>query len=465
MAVTLGRLPAFVGIVLLGGALSAPAAAAEPLRLGLRDVVERAVAASHFVKAGAFDTAKADAGVRKARALRILPEVTLNLTGGLVPEARGSVVSSPDSSGDTDNLGPYCRLELRLVQPLWTFGRVDAAEALAGEGLAAQLARRALTGENVAFDAAQAYWALAAASRGEAVARDMRGDFDELQAEVEKRVADESSGVNDADLLDVRTSRYSTDRLFLDAAEARRASLDGLRALLGLSGGEEPLLVEEPPPALEIDESRSASVAALAVERHPEVLALAAAARALAARVELERRSRNPVLYVAGRIGYAVAGNRDRQSNPWVEDEYNHTRVGAELGLNWDANPYRKGIEISEAVAEHQSLLEQLEALRAKVGLDARRALREAWRTRSLLDSARTALKAAKSRLRLVLDNWETGTGEVADAIDAYEKYYRLRVEEPQREYELNVALARLSFVLGDVNLYLGWVHNGKVSL
>lgn len=465
MAVIPGRLPALAGVVLLGGALSVSAVAAEPPRLGLREALERAVAESHLVKAGGFEVAKAGEGVRKARALRILPEVTFNLAGGLVPEARGTVVYSPDSSSSPDNLGPYYRLEIRLVQPLWTFGRLDAAAALAGEGLAAQQARRALTGENVAFSAAQAYWALAAASRGEAIAREMRSDFAELQLEVEKLVADESSGVSTAELLDVRTSGYSTDRLFSDAREARRAAADALRALLAQTGEEEPLLVEEPPPAIEIDESRSANVVAQAVERHPEVRALTAVARALAAKVELERRSRNPVFYIAGRLGYALASNRDEQNNPWVEDEYNHTRIGAEIGLNWDANLYRSSIGISEAVAEHQALLEQLEALRAMVGIEARRALREALRTSSLLDSARTALKAATSRLRLVLDNWETGIGEVADAIDAYEKYYRLRIEEPQREYELNVSLARLGFVLGDVNLYLGWVHDGKVSL
>ncbi len=464
MAVIPGRLPALAGVLLLGGALSASTAAAGLPRLGLREVVERAVTGSPLVKAGAFDVAKAGEGVRKARALSILPEVTFNLTGGLVPEARGTVVYSPDSSSEPDNYGPYYRLEIRLVQPLWTFGKFDAAETLAGEGLAAQQARRALIGENVAIDAAQAYWALAAASRGEAVAAEMRKAFVELQREVEKRVADAGSGVSEADLLNVRTSSYSTDRLYFDAHEARRAAVDVLRALLALTGEEEPLLVEEPPPAGGIDESRSAEVAARAVEAHPEVRAMAAVARTLAAKVELERRSRNPVFYVAGRVGYALASNRDQQNNPWVDDEYNHSRIGAELGLNWDGNLYRKSIEISEAVAEHQALLEQLAALRAKVGVEAHRALRESRRTRALLDSARTALKAAKSRLRLVLDNWETGVGDVADAIDAYEKYYRLRIEEPQREYELNVSLARLGFVLGDLNLYLGWVHDGKVS-
>lgn len=465
MAVMRRRKPALAGATLLGVLLAVSPAAAEAPPLGVREVVERAVAESHLLKAGAFDVARAGEAVRKARALRILPEITLDLAGGLVPEARGTVVSSPDSSGELGDLGPFYRLELKLVQPLWTFGRIDAAEALAREGLAAQQARRTLTGENVAYDAAKAYWALAAASRGEAIARSMRGDFDKLQREVEKRLADENSGVSDADLLEVRASSYSIDRLFLDALEARRATGDALRVLLALKGEAEPALVEEPPPAVEVDERRTAEVVARAVEAHPEVRAMAAAARALAAKVEVQRTSRNPVLFIAGGVGLAHAGNRDEQDNPWVNDDFNYSRIGAEIGMKWDANLYRRSIDVSEARAEQRAVLEQLEVLRARVGVEVRRALRESQRTRALLDSARSALKAAKSRLRLVLDNWETGLGEVGDAIDAYEKYYRLRVEEPQREYELNVALARLGFVLGDVNLYLGWVHDGKVSL
>lgn len=465
MVVIFGRLPALAGVALLGGALAASSVSAETARLGLRDVVQRALAESHLLKAGAFEVAKAGEGVRKARALRLLPEVTLGLEGGLVPEARGTVVYSPDSSGSLEDLGPYYRIELKLVQPLWTFGRLDATEALAREALAAQQARRTLAGENVALDATKAYWALSAAARGEAVARNMRRDFDELRREVEKRLADESSGVDDADLLEVRTNSYSIDRLYYDALEVRSASADTLRVLLSLAGADEPTLVDEPQPAVEIDESRTAHAVAQAVEAHPEVKALTAATRVLAAKVDLQRRSRNPVIFIAGGVGFAQAGNRDEQDNPWVDDNFNYSRIGAEIGLKWDANLYRTGIDVSEALAEHRALLEQLELLRAKIGIEVRRALREAQRTRVVLDSARTALKAAKSRLRLVLDNWETGVGEVKDAIDAYEKYYRLRIEEPQREYDLNLALARLGFVLGDVNLYLGWVHDGKVSL
>ena len=55
------------------------------------------------------------------------------------------MVYSPDSSSDLDSLGPFYRLELKFVQPLWTFGKLDALEGLAQKGLDAQRARDTLT--------------------------------------------------------------------------------------------------------------------------------------------------------------------------------------------------------------------------------------------------------------------------------------------------------------------------------
>jgi outer membrane protein TolC len=255
MAVNGMRLGAWCGAALLVVAPAATGAPAAPLRLGLRETVERAVVESHLVKAGAIEVERAGQGVRKARALRVLPEATVNVGTGLTPEARGNVVYSPDAADDLDSLGPYYRLELRLVQPLWTFGKLDAAETLALKGVAAQEARSALTGQSVAFGAAKAYWALAAAARGDTVAADMRKDFDELQREVEKRLKDETSGVDDADLLEVKSKAYGIERLYLDALEIRRLSADSLRVLLALPAESEPSAVDEPPPAVAIYEA------------------------------------------------------------------------------------------------------------------------------------------------------------------------------------------------------------------
>jgi outer membrane protein TolC len=449
---------------LLAAALAAPAARAEPLRLTLPGVVERSIAESHLVRAGGLDADRAREEVRKARAQRYLPKAEVSLGGGVVPAAHGTVVASPDSNSRLEDLGPFYRAELKLVQPLWTFGRLDSLESLARGGLAAEVARGELTREGVAFDAARAYWALAASIKGEGVARDMRGDFETLLRETEKRLGDESSGVDDADLFDVKSSAYSIDRIHLDALEARRLAADALAALLALPAGTEPEAVDEPSPLVEFGEASFDAAVAAAVDGNREVRALTAAAEALTRKIVYQRASRNPVFFLAAGAGYARAPNRDRQDNPWVSDDYNFSRVGAELGLTFDANLYKQNIDVTEAILERDALLEKLAGLRLKVGVDARQALRAAARGQLLLSSARTALKAAKSRLRLLLDDWETGLGDVTDVLDAYDKYYRLRAEEPQREYDLNVALARLGFVLGDVNLYLGWVQRGKVT-
>lgn len=461
----LGRAVAALLPLALVAAPAAPGAAAESVRLNLRETVDRALAESHLLRAGGHDVERAGEGVRKARAQRVLPKAEVSLGTGLAPEARGDVVFSPDTRDNLDSLGPYYRLELKLVQPLWTFGKLDALEDLARQGLATEEARRALTRESVCLEAARAYGTLVAAIRSEDVARAMRRDFDELQGEVEKRLKDESSGVDDADLFEVRTRAYGIDRVHLGALEVRRLAGDALQAMLALPDAGEPEPVGEAAPLVAIDEAVFAQAVARAVEQHPEVRALAAAERALAANVELQRRNRNPVVFLAAGAGVARADNRDPQDNPWIQDDFNFTRIGAEFGLSWDANLYRANIDVSAAVAEREALAERLAALRSKVGVEVRQALRATVRERALLESARSALKAARSRLRLVLDNWETGLGEVSEVLDAYEKYYELKAEEPQRELALSLALARLGFVLGDVNLYLGWVEHGKVSL
>ena len=256
------------------------------------------------------------------------------------------------------------------MQPLWTFGRLDATETLAREGLATQQARSALTGENVAFDATRAYWALAAAAAGEAIARNMRRDFDKLQREVEKRVADESSGVSDADLFEVRTSSYSIDRLYLDALEAP-AHRRGRPAR-----GPEPARGGASPRSCTNRRRSSRSTRAAPRRWSPgrsrrtrRCGRMTAATRVLAAKVELQRASRNPVLFLAAGAGYANAGNRDEQDNPWASEEFNYASDRRRDRSRLGHEPAPAGtIDVSAAEAERRSLSEKLEGARALGG-------------------------------------------------------------------------------------------------
>ena len=82
-----------------------------------------------------------------------------------------------------------------------------------------------------------------------------------------------------------------------------------------------------------------------------------------------------------------------------------------------------------------------------------------------LLETTKGSLESAKTWLRVSLENWELGIQDVYRMLRAYEAYYRLRGVEIEREYAFNVALAKLAFKVGDINLYLRWVKDGNVVL
>ena len=57
------------------------------------------------------------------------------------------------------------------------------------------------------------------------------------------------------------------------------------------------------------------------------------------------------------------------------------------------------------------------------------------------------------------------GLGDAFRLLRAYQSYFELRAAEIEREYEFNVSLAKLSRVIGDMDLYIGWINSGRVAL
>jgi len=145
-------------------------------------------------------------------------------------------------------------------------------------------------------------------------------------------------------------------------------------------------------------------------------------------------------------------------------DDFNYARIGAGIGMKWGPNIYKRNLEVEELEKEHQALLEKTEALRQKLTLTASSRFGEAAKNRALLDAARKSLRASKSWLRLSVENWELGIGEVKRLLDAYEAYYEMKGIEVAMELEYNLSLARVASSLGDVNLYLKWVKEGRAA-
>lgn len=224
--------PCSYAVLAAATVLWASTAFGDAIPLDVETAVSRAIEVNPLVRAAGHETDRSAETLRRARAQRILPETKVKVSTGLVPEARGTIFTSPDDYDDLDGMAPFYRAELKFVQPIFTFGKLSALVDGASRGLAVNEAREEHTTQSVALETIRAYWGLSTAARGERTALDLKADYDRLLAEVEERVEDESSEVDDVDLLEVRSKGYLIDKGVLDADAAKSVAVEALRALL-----------------------------------------------------------------------------------------------------------------------------------------------------------------------------------------------------------------------------------------
>jgi len=429
----------------------------------LESAIQTAKAQNPMGKATEFEIQKAFFTLKKTLALKNTPQMRFNLYSGLVPEARGDIFYSPDKSDDLDNFGPFYRLSFDLVKSIYTFGRTSSAIEAARQGLYMEEARKDIVLETLAFETVKAYWGLSAALKAESLGEDMKKNYKKFLTEVEKRVQDEESEVDDLDLFEVRIFNYSVEEMVQESHKLKTLSTKVFNSLLSLELNQAVSISNEPTPHFMFSKNNLSDVIGLAEKLRPEVRAMNSALFALQARVDLAKSQRLPVIFLAAGLGYAYSPNRADQTNPFALDSFNYKRVGAAFGLKWDVNISLYNIEIQRTKSEYKAILEKYNALKSRIGVEVNQAFAEAEKNAALLSEVRKALKSARSWIRLSMENWELGIGDVFRMIRAYEAYYRFLRLEIEREYQNHVSLARLAFVIGDINIYQKWVKNGKV--
>jgi outer membrane protein TolC len=431
--------------------------------LTLRDAVRMATEQNPIRAAADRDVDRAALDVRKARSQRILPRLNVEFYTGLTPEARGDIFSSPDRADVLHDVGPFYKLDFELIKPLYTFGRISSAIRASKQGLLAETAQREQTLQTLALQVVEAYWGVSASLKGEAVARELRKSYDELLTEVQKRLLDEKSGVDDSDLLEVKSFEFAVEESASDATEKRKLSTLALNGLLNRGWDEDAVTSNEEAPAFGLEESGLDAIRARAEKTSPDLQAAAAGAQVLRAKLQLTRSDRFPVFFFGGAFKYGHAGNRDKQTNPFAVENFNYQRLGMTLGAKWNADLYTQDIEVRKAGDAYASALEKVKALQLKIDVEVSRSFMTAGKNEALLAAARRSVKSARTWLRVSTENWDMGIGDTKRLLDAYEAYYRLRRIEIEQEYQYNISLARLAQAMGDIEFYLQWVENGKV--
>jgi outer membrane protein TolC len=349
----------------------------------------------------------------------------------------------------TQFAGAWTRTDVKLVQPIYDFGKIHAGVTAAEAGVEATTGKQEGTRADVELNVRRAYWGLKLAREVRSMLEEGEGYLDSAQKRIEKNLADGTGDVTVTDRLRLRTVRTEVEVRLLEAKRQEQIALSGLRALLGPGAPEdvdvddadfEPLEVT-PRPVNYYEEQARLS--------RPEVHALDFAVKAKRALAELEHRKLFPDLVLIGTASFAYAPTIDAPTNAFSYNPFNGLGAGlaAAVRLPLDFGPKLARGDRTRAEAE------EIEAHREEaldgVDFEVRKAYFELSEAESRLTEVGKGEKAGKAWVAAVTQSFALGLADARDFSDALQQSFKMRTFALQAIYDVNMSAAALSRATG----------------
>jgi outer membrane protein, multidrug efflux system len=345
--------------------------------------------------------------------------------------------------------GVFTRTEFRLVQPLFTFGKLSAGRQAAQEGVSASRRREDGVAAELALNVKRAYYGLKLARAVLETLSEGQERLQDAENQIEKELEEGTGNVTQTDRLRMRTVRAEVELRVLEAQKGADEARGGLRALIGPDAPAQIEVDDEPLEPVQVPDRPLAHYEEQARLARPEVRALdhlVAAKRALA---DLERRKLYPDLVLLGNATLAYASSIDDPQNAFYNDPFNSRGAGVAAALRLPLDLGVRSARAAQLRADAEETMHRRREALGGIGFEVERAhasLREATKR---LATVRSGEKAAKAWITAVSANFATGLAETKDFADALVASFQFRIRALQAIFDVNLAAASLARATG----------------
>jgi outer membrane protein, multidrug efflux system len=424
------------------------AAAPAPKKLTLAEAIARAQG-NPAARAALEGKRAAEGKLTEARGAR-WPRGTIT---GFVAPSPEITCENPDCTrtSPTDvsiNIGGiFGGARLELFQPLYTFGKIDAAIDAAGNGVRYSEALADGVAGDMVEQTARAYFGVQLARELVWMLEDGTEQITKGKATLEERLAKGDPEVTVQDRARLETLEAEVLARLAEAREAEAVALAGLRALVGDPGAEP---ATDPLDAVEVALQPIDGYLEQADAKQPQLRAARAGVAALAGLVSLEKRRYLPDLILVGGFNVARATSVDNPPSAFASDPFNTTGAQLALVARWTVDPGAQRGRVAQAEAERRRAGALLEAAGAATDFAVRQAHIRAQRAAERMKAAQAGEKSARGWLGSVVAADAIGTASAKDLVDASIAYFTLHGRVLQSTYEWNLATVSLRRATGE---------------
>ncbi len=447
-------------LILSGISMLSSEAAAE--KLTRREAIARALAQNPKIAAARSQVTQSQARGAQVSAAR-LPSINVvvgagpSLQADLVPGT--AIQSTRNAYGDVrlEDLSVVLGGTLSIVQPLYTFGKIDHRADAAAHEAKAREHQAEMTKAEIAFEVAKLYESVLFARDAGRFFQEMLHGLSGTIAKTEEEVA--AGRMTEGDLLRIQTAvgflklgKHKSDAGLVQATA-------GLAAYLALPPGADVEPAENNLVQLKIKQLDEARLNAIAKRERPEIGALAEGQAAYGSLADAEGAGNLPDFFATVFASGAYTPGRDLIDTRFAIDPLNHFVPGALVGARWQFNGGMADERASENRAKAAELAHMERWANDGIPAEVRVALEELRRAQLDIDSTDIAVKRAKKWAVQAAADFSFGLGASSEVEDSTSTYVQLRLALLRARYEYNVGLASLAKATGTLAAMSGDVY------
>lgn len=381
----------------------------------------------------------------------------LNTAIGLAPKLKGGITSVggileiPDDALDVDGVSPWVYLELAVIKPLHTFGKVEHYSRAAQGNIQIKEADVALQRNQISLQVTQAYHGYLAARDTRLLLEDSLQKLQSALELIEDWLEKGEGEAKQSDLYAVQTGVALLRRYIAEATGFERVALAGLRLLAGIDGNDELEVADKRLTPVSLPEGELKELQARAMSQRPEIQQLTAGLESRRAWMMAKRSESYPNLYAGVVGGISYAPGRESASSVNVYDPLNFAVATPVLGLKWDWASGRQPAQVARASAELESTLALKSFAQKGIPFEVEEQYSNVHAHHEMVQSLYEASRSSRRWMIATYADFEAGVEEPDKIVSAMLAYTQAYSDYLKKVNDYNLYVARLRVVTGEV--------------